>query len=145
MFNLCLYLSVCQVSKKSKIQLILHETDLLFSILKPSFDMALFQYFWRFAQICKKFAAFPRKIIFVIVSVVKLFRNNNKNNFVSKFYKFPANLCKSSEILEQCHVKRWLNYRINGSVSYSFSCNKNERSSCSPSLHTPNHSLIIWA
>ena len=86
--------------------------------------MALFQYFWRFAQICKKFAAFALKIVFVIVSVVKLFRNNNKNNFSSKCCKFLANLCKSSEILEQCYVKWWLNYRINGYLSYSFSCTK---------------------
>ena len=38
--------------------------------------------FLKFAQICKKFAAFAHKIVFVIVSVVKLFRNNNKNNFL---------------------------------------------------------------
>ena len=54
--------------------------------------------------------------------LAKLFRNNNKNNFASKCCKFLANLFKSSEILEQCHVKWWLNYRIYGSVSYSFSC-----------------------
>jgi hypothetical protein len=60
-----------------------------------------------------------------IVSVIKLFRNNNKNNFASKCCKFLANLCKSSEILEQCHIKWWLDYSINGSVSYSFSCNFN--------------------
>ena len=88
------------------------------------FDMAVFQYFWRFAQICKKLAAYAHKIVFVIVSVVKLFRNNNtgKNNFVSKCCKFLANVCKSSEILEQCHVNWWIGYRIYGSVSYSFSC-----------------------
>ena len=37
------------------------------SRVKPSFDMPLFQYFWRFTQICKKFAAYERKIVFVIV------------------------------------------------------------------------------
>ena len=37
-------------------------------ILEPSFDMALFQFFWRFAKICKKFAALECKIVFVIVS-----------------------------------------------------------------------------
>ena len=36
---------------------------------------------------------------------------------MSKCCKFLANLCKSSEIIEQCH-----DYRIYGSVSYSFSC-----------------------
>jgi hypothetical protein len=57
--------------------------------------MVMFQYFWRFAQISKKFAAFAHKIVFVIVSVVKLFRNNNKNNFARKCCKFLANLQKS--------------------------------------------------
>ena len=63
-----------------------------------------------------RFAAFAQKIVFL------LFRNNNKNNFESKCYKFLANLCNSSEMLEQCQVKWWLNYRIYGSVSYSLSC-----------------------
>ena len=82
----------------------------------------MFQHFWRFAQICRKFAAFAHETVFVIVSVVNLFRNNSKNNFASKCCKFLANLCKSLEILEQCHVKWWLDYRTYGSVSYSFSC-----------------------
>ena len=43
---------------------------------------------------------------------LKLFRNNDKNNFASKCCNFFANLCKSSEILEQCHVNWWLDYRI---------------------------------
>ena len=63
------------------------------------------QHFCIFTQICKKFAAFARKIVFVIVSEQFYYRNNDKNNFVSKCCKFLANLCKSSEILEQCHVK----------------------------------------
>ena len=71
-----------------------------------------FKIILRFTQICKKFAAFARKIVFVIVSEQFYYRNNNKNNFVSKFSKFLANLCKSSEILEQCHVNWWLDYRI---------------------------------
>ena len=33
------------------------------SILK----LSLFQYFWKFTQICKKFAPYERKIVFVIV------------------------------------------------------------------------------
>ena len=44
------------------------------------------------------------------VAGLKLFRNKNKNNFAFISYKFLANLCKSSEILEQCHVKLWLKY-----------------------------------
>ena len=96
----------------------------IYSVIKPSICTTLFQYFWRFTQICKKFAAFAHKIVFVIVSVVKLFRNNNKNNFASKCCKFLANLCKSSEILEQCHVNCWVDYRIYESASYSISCTK---------------------
>ena len=57
------------------------------------------------------------------------FRNNN--NFGSKCCKYLANLCKSSEILEQCHVKWWLGYRIYGSVSYSFSCKKDNNTNYS--------------
>jgi hypothetical protein len=53
---------------------------------------------------------------------LKLFRNNNKNNFALKCCKFLANLCKSSEILEQCHVKWWLKYRNNRSVSWRLCC-----------------------
>ena len=83
---------------------------------------SLFQYFWRSAQICKKFAAFARKIVFVIVSEQFYYRNNNKNNFSSKCCKFLANLCKSSEILEQCHVKWWLKYQNNRSGSWKLSC-----------------------
>ena len=38
------------------------------SVIEPSFDILLFQDFWRFAQICKKFAAYELKIVFAIVS-----------------------------------------------------------------------------
>ena len=101
------------------IQLNLHE---------PSFDMSLFQYFWRFAQICKKFAAFEHKIVcycfWTILGeqLAKLFRNNNKNTFVLICCKFLANLSKSYEILKQYDVKWRFNYRKCGSVWYSFSC-----------------------
>ena len=81
--------------------------------------MTLFQYFWRFIQICKKLAAFALKIVFVIVFEHLYYRNNNKNNFASKCCKFLANLCKSSAILKQYDVKCWLNYRIYGYVSHS--------------------------
>ena len=98
----------------------------IYSIIKPKFDIIdiLFQDFWRFAQSCKKLAAFARKIVFVIVFEQFCYRNNNKNNFVSKCCKFLANLCKSSEILEQCHVKWWLKYRNNWSVSWRLGCIK---------------------
>ena len=76
----------------SYVQLDLHETDLLLPYL--SHHLA-WHCFWRFAQICKKVAWFAQKIIFVIVSVSKLFRNNSKNNFASKCCKFLANLQKS--------------------------------------------------
>ena len=45
-----------------------------------------------------------------------------KNNFALICYKFVANLCKYSEILKQWHVKWWLNYRNNRSVSWGLSC-----------------------
>ena len=80
--------------------------------------MALFQYFWRFARICKKFAAFQcKKVWWTILGMqlVKLFRNNNKNNFSLICCKFLANLCKSSEILKQYDVKWRLNSRLRSS------------------------------
>ena len=55
--------------------------------------------------------------------IAKLFRNVDKNNFALICCKFLANLYKSSEILEQCHVKWWLKYRSNRSVSWRLSCN----------------------
>ena len=67
------------------------------------------------------------KIVFVIVWCLKLFKNNNKNNFAFICCKFLANLCKSSKILEHCHVKWWLKYRNNRSVSWRLSCNSSER------------------
>ena len=53
---------------------------------------------------------------------LKLLRNNKKNNFALICCKFLANLCKSSEILEQCHVNWWLKYRNSKSVSWRLSC-----------------------
>ena len=94
----------------------------IYSLFKPSFNIKLFQYFWRFSQICKKFAVFARKIVFVIVSEQFYYRNNNKNLFASKCYKYLTNLCKPSEIVEQRHVKWWLKYRNNRSVSWKLSC-----------------------
>ena len=72
-----------------------------------------------FLKICKKFAAFTHKVVFVIVSVVKLLRNNNINNFVSKCYKeheWPfspmlflslngSNLCKYELVMESFFLK----------------------------------------
>ena len=116
--------------KKSRILYVQHTTKWIwdrsiYSIIKPTFDIILFQDFWRFTEICKKFAAFARKIVFVIVSEQFCYRNNNKNNFVSKCCKFLANLCKSSEIVEECHVKWWLKYRYHRSVSWRLSCTDN--------------------
>ena len=72
----------------------------IFSIIKPSFDIALFHYFWKFTQICKKFFL----LLFLGVARLKLFRNNNKNNFVFICCKFLANLCKSMS----CQLMAWL-------------------------------------
>ena len=61
-------------------------------------------------------------LLFLEVARQKLFRNNNKNNFTFICCKFLANLCRFSEILEQCHVKWCLKYRNNRSVSWRLSC-----------------------
>ena len=47
-------------------------------------------------------------------------RNNNKKDFAFICCKFLANLCKFSEILEQCHIKWWLKYRSNWLVSWTY-------------------------
>ena len=64
------------------------DRSIYYSIIKPSIDMKLFQYFWRFTQISEQF----------------YYRNDNKNNFASKCCKFLANLCKVSKIVLQCNV-----------------------------------------
>ena len=77
-------------------------------------DMALFQYFWRSAQICNKLVV-QNCSETITKTILRLF-----------CCKFIANLCKSSEIVEQCHVKWWLGYRYNRSVSWRLSCNLKE-------------------
>ena len=77
---------------------------------------------WNCSSISEDLHRFARKIVFVIVSEQFYYRNNNKNNFVSICCKFLSNLCKSSEILEHCHVKWWRKYRNNRSVSWRLSC-----------------------
>ena len=72
--------------------------------IKPSFDIILCQDLWRFAQI---FTDMSAKLFFVIVARLELFKNNNN---------ICANLCKSSQLLEQCHVNWWLIYWNNRSV-----------------------------
>ena len=93
----------------------------IYSIIKPSFDMTLFQYFWRFTQICKKFAAFAHKIVFVIVSAVKLFRNNNilRAN-AAYFLQICVNLQKYwNKVMS---IDGLIIEYIYGTVSYSFTC-----------------------
>ena len=53
----------------------------IFSIIKPSFDIILFQDLWRFE--CKIFSCYCLRTI-LRVAHVKLFRNNSKNNFALK-------------------------------------------------------------
>ena len=53
---------------------------------------------------------------------LKLFRINNKNNFVLKCCQFLANLCKTLELMEQYYVKWLLKYRNDRSVSWRLSC-----------------------
>ena len=79
----------------------------IFSIIKPSFDIALFQYFWNLHKFARNLQYMnPKLFLFLLQGVtrLKLFRNNNENNFAFICCKFLANLCKSSEILKQCHV-----------------------------------------
>ena len=91
----------------------------IYSIIKPSIDMKLFQYFWRFAQICKKFAAFERKMVFLMVSEQFYYRNSNKNHFEFICCKFLANLQK---YWNNMMSNDGLIIEIYGYVSYSFSC-----------------------
>ena len=56
------------------------------------------------------------------VARLKLFINNNKNNFGLKYCKFLANLRKSSEILEQCHVKYRNKKNMSTSSKVEFVC-----------------------
>ena len=51
--------------------------------------------FWKFAQICKKFAAYDQKIVFDIVSEQFYYRNNNKKQFWEEMLKIS---CKSVQI-----------------------------------------------
>ena len=85
---------------------------------------------WHCSSISEDLRRFARNLQYMKAKVL-LFLNNfrttspkNSNKYYFAFIccKFLANLCKSSEILEQCYVKWWLNCRKYGSVSYSFSC-----------------------
>ena len=88
------------------------------SIIKPSYHLRISEDLHRFARNLQDMS----EELFLL-----LFLNNfttetvTKNNFERKCWKFLANLCKSLEILEQCHVKWWLKYRNNRSVSWRLS------------------------
>ena len=82
----------------------------IFSIIKPSFDIILFSRFLKICTDLQAICSIERKIVFVIVS----------EQFCIHMLQIS---CKSSEILEQCHVKWWLKYRNNRSVSLRLSCN----------------------
>ena len=70
------------------IQLNLHQTNLLFRYLSHHLT-------WHFSSIYEDLHRYARKIVFVIVACLKLFRNNNKNNFASISVQIFANLHKS--------------------------------------------------
>ena len=74
--------------------------------------MALFQYFWRFTQICNIWTKNCFCHCFWTILTAELPETITKQFCVHTCCKFFANLCKFLEILEQCY----------GSVSYSFSC-----------------------
>jgi hypothetical protein len=73
-------------------------------------------------KICTDLHRDVHKIVFVIVWHLKLFRNNNKNNFALTHKHTHSQTHTSVQKLKQYDVKWWLNYRKYGSVSYSFSC-----------------------
>ena len=91
----------------------------IYSKIEPSFDSwhdivpVFLKSYTDLQEICS---------ICLLVSEKFYYINNNKNNVASKYCKFLANLCKFSEILEQCHVKWWLKYWNNRSVSWRLSC-----------------------
>ena len=98
------------------LQLNLYQTDLLFWYLSHHLT-------WHCSSISEdllNFAAYERKIVFAVISEQSKAHNNNRNNFALICCKFLANLCKFSEILLQCHVKLWVNYRTNGSICLIF-------------------------
>ena len=78
-----------------RVQLNLHETYLLFRYLSHHLT-------WYCFSISEDLHRFARNLQYLST---KLFRNNNKNNFELMCCTFPANLCKSSEILKQYDVK----------------------------------------
>ena len=93
------------------LQLNLHETNLLFRYLSHLLT-------WHCFRISEELQRFARNLQHMIA---KLFLLLFLNNFAIICCKFLANRCKSSDILKQYDVKRWLNYRKYGSVWYSFS------------------------
>jgi hypothetical protein len=61
----------------------------IYSIIKPSFNMTLLQYFWRFTQICKKFEVTFAKLFlllflsnFTIETITKTILRANAANFL---------------------------------------------------------------
>ena len=85
------------------LQLILHETDLLFRYLSHHLKWhcsSIYEDLHRFAQIWAKNC-------FIIVVLLNLFRNNNKNNFalisVQIFINTGSNDGLSIEIIDQSH------------------------------------------
>ena len=70
------------------LQLNLHQTNLLFRYLSHHLT-------WHCSSIYEDLHRYARKIVFVIVECLKLFRNNNKNNCASISVQICANLHKS--------------------------------------------------
>ena len=83
-------------------------------IVKPSLDLTFFQYFWRFTQICTKFAAFARKIVlllflnnFITETTTKTILRANAGNFCANLQKYWNNTMSndgsSIDIIDQFH------------------------------------------
>ena len=68
----------------------------IYSTIKPSFDIILFQDFWRFARNLQHLLTKLFLLFWTILGLqlTNFFRNNNKNNFALICCKFLANLQK---------------------------------------------------
>ena len=69
----------------------------------------------------------------LIVSEQFYYRNDKKKQFFEQMLQIS---CKSSEILEHCHVKWWLKYWNNRSFSWRLSCTKTPWIFCNAEIHS---------
>ena len=99
-------------------QLNLHETDLLFRYLSHHLTWHCFS----ISEDLHRFAAFACKFVCCYCFCGKIVQKQQQKQFCLHMLQISCKSVKSSEILEQCHVKLWLKYRNNRSVSWRLSC-----------------------